>query len=86
MDVRSKHCIKKEAQTSYLLYCPMLNVRLDNPQWNLKRSLQIISAESEVEGLFGERPEALWVTGGGESILLHFPPAACIEEKQLLHF
>lgn len=85
MDVRSKRCIKKEAQISYLLYCPMLNVRLDNPQWNLKRSLQIISAESEVEGLFGDKPEALWVTEGG-NILLHFPPAACIEEKQLLHF
>lgn len=45
----------------------------------------LISAESEVEGLFREIPEAVWVAGG-EGILLRFPPAACIEEKQLLHF
>lgn len=44
-----------------------------------------ISAESEVEGLFRERPEALWVAGGGRHFV-NFPPAACIEEKQLLHF
>lgn len=70
--VKSKHYMYETSPDKLFAVFSHMCTILDNHLWNLTWSLDIISTESEVVGLFGDRQQILW-NARGKIVVLHIP-------------